>query len=1719
MIGTRRSTKSTSFQHLYGSQNRTLRGANGQKGFSHQRNGTAREEQQSTKPPGPRNSVLINRVVDVLPLFSINGTVRYIEAVGGRSAWTAEADGCIRVRSVPKGTEVRTLEGREGCFCTCILYVESTNAMWTTFSDGFIRVFDFNTHALLSEFIKHDKAIECIWEVEGYVFTGGRDWQIYQWKPDTYVCERRLSGHNNTVRCLCQYAGDTGAVLFSGSDDGTVRAWDPYLPARKGKDGGPMMHIFTGHTQGVLSLELVTVSNQLWSGGEDTTIRVYDLQTLGCVSVLKHHRAPVSSIKLIGIRVWSADKYGKTLLWDPKTLTPLKDLTTHMATDPGSMLSICKVKQLVSWKVWTACSGGKIYCWNADSIPIAFDGPTAGKDAVDVSDAVQLLTENKGLRGEIEKLRRQLMGEAEDGGSSANRGSASVSPSRAKSVPSHPRHHESKMGRGTSPSATPPGKRRSPPAFSAEYANDTPIHERANTASREGDDARGCTTCHERFFYGDAWEFIFRQDTEELCAVIRHEVATVLGIPADQVQITQMELGSAGQGCVVKLNIQHSASLPPSEIDTMLSNYPFIDVYELYGRYLAKKYGDPNEVHVSESGSGTLGGQVHRSLCVDDSRGEEEMANGYDDPTPLQNMINTLLKENEELRGQLMPKAETPPDENNAEVRTALTNYEEERMKPRIAQLEKALAERDETLHRKDERIRQLERELEATKSDTGMKEVMKDLRKREKKLLTEVEALTSQVEAMEEDKRRAEDDASFYRRENELLRNRISAMNEQMAKASGSEAEEMQKVLTSYEEENVKPRIARLEEVIAEKDENLQSRDEKIKKLEDELEAAKQEAKFASGESVKSNGKAGSETETSLLTEVQVLRDQVEAMEEDKRRVEDDASFYRRENELLRNRISAMNEQMAKASGSEAEEMQKVLTSYEEENVKPRIARLEEAVSQRDEVLRSQDERIKELTREIEENRREDKKGSYHVTDEAVVASKEEVQALKNQMKAMKKEKEKLENESKLYRKENESLKERLSETNDQLKKSSPLHEEEKQKVLSRYEEENMKARVARLEEAVTQRDEALRAKSERIRQLEKELRAAHREVKAALEESKKSSSRLHSDSTQTSAEELRSLMTKAREREKEKLKNESKLYRKENESLKERLSETDDQLKKSSSLDEEEKQKVLSRYEEEDVKPRVARLEEAVTQRDEALRAKDERIRQLEKELRAAHREAKSALEDGRRNSSRLHSDSTQTSAEELRSLKTKMDEMENDKRRLNEEIVLLRKENETLKRNLGDVMRRLKNPSSFIASEKQKLLSSYEEEHVKPRITRLEHAVTLRDERLQAKEDRIRQLERELDALRYGGKNDVDNNAVEDGKTFRQLEEALLVEIQGVKDQMRAMAKSNQKMQEEAVCLMRENQMLRDRLAEACEQLGKTPSIEARETSRELVKCEDVSPNPRIAQLEQAVTERDEILHTKDERIRQLERELEMFQHENRAICGNRDCRDAGRKLAAENQELRNLVKYIENDKQKLEHEASFFKHENDALIGRIAELESTPRAPSLSPTKTHTLSGDREALMSRLGTAIEQVHNVQKEREAAERKIAVLQEDCRDLRMRLQHASDTPVRNEALFPSSTNCDGTYQTGLHSGEDAHLIESARGAPHSSSDAIVELLPDRLTALEDTMASLNTGLHDAIRRLSSVSDNSALLRTQIADMLSQRSSHNLITDPHERS
>ncbi|KEG08049.1 hypothetical protein DQ04_08131000 [Trypanosoma grayi] len=380
MSSTRRTATSTSFQQLFSVSRSPSTSVQRQSRLSPNRS-TTRTRVRKSRSSTPNHSKFSSRVMDVTPLFSVEGAVRHVEVVSDHVAWTADTDGSIRARAVPKGTEMRVLEGRAGAFCTCLLFIEQTGKVWAAFSDGFIRVHDVASFALEGEFLQHDGAVECMVEMEGCVYTGGRDWKIYRWDKTTCQYERLFFGHSNTVRCFCPYSGATGGVLFSGSDDGTVRAWDPYAPVEMTKDEKTCMHTFVGHSLGVLALELVAPNNQLWSAGEDATIRVWDLQTLQCVKVLRGHSAPVSCLTLVDHRVWSGDKHGRMLLWSPKALAPVQDLSQLAQLGHTSVLAIRKIVPTVAWKVWSTGSAGHIQCWNAESVPIVLEADSLGEIA------------------------------------------------------------------------------------------------------------------------------------------------------------------------------------------------------------------------------------------------------------------------------------------------------------------------------------------------------------------------------------------------------------------------------------------------------------------------------------------------------------------------------------------------------------------------------------------------------------------------------------------------------------------------------------------------------------------------------------------------------------------------------------------------------------------------------------------------------------------------------------------------------------------------------------------------------------------------------------------------------------------------------------------------------------------------------------------------------------------------------------------------------------------------------------------------------------------------------------------------------------------------------------------------------------------------------------------------------------------------------------------
>ncbi|KAG5505775.1 hypothetical protein JKF63_05111 [Porcisia hertigi] len=391
--GTPCRAKSPSHQQLYKAHSETL--SRGPTSTIPTPNSFALSRVSSARSPRNSNQLMLNSaastrskssrledqvyVADVNPTYSITAAVRCIAPVNDRIMWTAEYSGTLCIRALPKGTPLKELPGREDSYCVSLMYLPKENVVWAGFQDGYLHVYSAKNMDLLTEVMAHAGGLHCMVEVEGFVFTGGANWKVCRWDPakGNALLQRALHGHSGGVRCLVVYEGPTGAVLFSGSDDGTVRAWDPYdsLPDQDNPDAN--IHVFTGHNRSVLALAVVPHANQLWSAGEDFTVRVWDMRSLSCLAVLRGgHTAPIANLMVVESRVWSADKHGHILIWDITTRSLLQDLAKRVpywGTRQGMILAMQKVQPITAYKVWTASSNGVMQCWNAETVPIVFD--------------------------------------------------------------------------------------------------------------------------------------------------------------------------------------------------------------------------------------------------------------------------------------------------------------------------------------------------------------------------------------------------------------------------------------------------------------------------------------------------------------------------------------------------------------------------------------------------------------------------------------------------------------------------------------------------------------------------------------------------------------------------------------------------------------------------------------------------------------------------------------------------------------------------------------------------------------------------------------------------------------------------------------------------------------------------------------------------------------------------------------------------------------------------------------------------------------------------------------------------------------------------------------------------------------------------------------------------------------------------------------------------
>lgn len=121
-----------------------------------------------------------------------------------------------------------------------------------------------------------------------------------------------FQGHRDTVTCIALHP--TESVCFSGSDDGSIRIWDIETRAN--------IKALRNHTESVTGLAIEPIKSAVFAScSNDQTVKLFDCESLECISTLVGHEDAVSAISWVGdveMTLISSSRDGEVKVWDGK---------------------------------------------------------------------------------------------------------------------------------------------------------------------------------------------------------------------------------------------------------------------------------------------------------------------------------------------------------------------------------------------------------------------------------------------------------------------------------------------------------------------------------------------------------------------------------------------------------------------------------------------------------------------------------------------------------------------------------------------------------------------------------------------------------------------------------------------------------------------------------------------------------------------------------------------------------------------------------------------------------------------------------------------------------------------------------------------------------------------------------------------------------------------------------------------------------------------------------------------------------------------------------------------------------------------------------------------------------------------------------------------------------------------------------------------------------
>lgn len=274
-------------------------------------------------------------------------------------------DCSIRVWDLTTFRRVRSLHGHTDAVRSLAV---AGDTLFSGSYDCTLRAFDINTLKPLKVLEGHTGPVRTLAVLEGYLFSGSYDKTVRVWDTETlesvavleagggevhlvahliifqllnarggrlfwslYACRcpahevmtlnvyfskaTRIAlrlyneGHGDAVRALTSSPVPELKYVFSGSDDSTVRVWDATTLA--------CVRVFEGHEDNVRVLS--ADSRYLYSGSWDKTIRVWDIRSLECVRVLEGHIEAVLALTVMRGHLISGSYDTTVRFWNTST--------------------------------------------------------------------------------------------------------------------------------------------------------------------------------------------------------------------------------------------------------------------------------------------------------------------------------------------------------------------------------------------------------------------------------------------------------------------------------------------------------------------------------------------------------------------------------------------------------------------------------------------------------------------------------------------------------------------------------------------------------------------------------------------------------------------------------------------------------------------------------------------------------------------------------------------------------------------------------------------------------------------------------------------------------------------------------------------------------------------------------------------------------------------------------------------------------------------------------------------------------------------------------------------------------------------------------------------------------------------------------------------------------------------------------------------------------